>query len=154
MTLSSTGLYFIKSNESFRAHPYLDDAGVPTIGYGTIVYPDGTHVTMHDEPISEVKGSLYILNDTGATVNAVNIMLKGIEQTQNQFDSLIDFSYNEGTPALHGSTLLRLIKAGEKDARKIRKAFMMWNKLHVDGKLVYSAGLNNRRIRDADLYLS
>ena len=31
----------IKDFEKFRADPYLDSVGVPTIGYGTTQYPDG-----------------------------------------------------------------------------------------------------------------
>ena len=36
------GLALIRRWEGFRAAPYLDSAGVPTIGYGTIRYEDGT----------------------------------------------------------------------------------------------------------------
>ena len=36
----------IKQFEGFRAKPYKDSAGIPTIGYGTIQYPDGKAVTM------------------------------------------------------------------------------------------------------------
>lgn len=151
MQLSPNGLSFITSNEELRLKPYLDSAEVPTIGVGTTVYPGGEHVTMHDPAITREEAQFFLLHDTGNVVSAVNVMLHGIIVNQNQFDSLVDFSYNEGTPALHGSTLLKLIKANVNDL-SIRTAFMMWDKIHKDGKLVYSPGLSNRRKRDSDLY--
>ena len=39
---------FLKEKEGFRSEPYLDQAGLPTIGYGTRFYEDGTEVTMDD----------------------------------------------------------------------------------------------------------
>ena len=48
----------IKQFEGFRAKPYKDSAGIPTIGYGTIRYPDGSAVTMRVAvPMIEAEGS-------------------------------------------------------------------------------------------------
>lgn len=43
----------IKKYEGKSLSPYLCPKGVPTIGYGITVYPDGRKVSMDDEPITE-----------------------------------------------------------------------------------------------------
>ena len=53
--MTNEGLELIKRYEGFRAKPYLCPAGVPTIGYGVTVYPDGTKVTLQDPPITQAK---------------------------------------------------------------------------------------------------
>lgn len=153
MRPSEKGLALIKSNESLVLHPYLDDAGVPTIGYGTTIYPSGKHVTLKDDPISPGMADGFLFYDVDHVSDAVNVMLQGaaIPLNQNQFDSLVDFAYNEGTGALHGSTLLRLVKANPSDFA-IEHAFHLWNKLHKDGVLVYSSDLDARRGKEFELY--
>ena len=54
MKPSQAAISLIKSFESFRSRPYLDTGNVPTIGYGTTIYPDGRKVAMKDAPIEEV----------------------------------------------------------------------------------------------------
>ena len=49
----------IKEFESFRANPYLDSEGIPTIGYGTTSYPDGRKVTMNDSPVTQDVADTY-----------------------------------------------------------------------------------------------
>jgi len=152
MKLSAKGLALIKEFEKLRLHPYLDIAGIPTIGYGTTVYANGKHVTMGDPAITEAMADAQILTKVGDVADAVSAMIPpGL--TQNQFDALVSFAYNVGTGALHGSTALRLIKANPKDPG-IRAALAMWNKVHVDGKLKVSKGLTDRREKEADLYFS
>ena len=53
MRLSQKGLDLIKHFEGFRSVPYLCSAGVPTIGYGSTYYANGTRVKLSDSPISE-----------------------------------------------------------------------------------------------------
>ncbi|MBS1662274.1 MAG: lysozyme [Bacteroidetes bacterium] len=152
MSPSDKCIALIKSQEGLVLHPYLDQAKVPTIGFGTTRYPNGTHVTMKDGNITEEQAVGYLLNDIRDVVKAVNAMMPA-GLNQNQFDALVDFAYNAGTGALHGSTLLRLIVANPKDP-PISGAFEMWDKIHVDGKLVVSDGLLKRRKAEAALYFS
>jgi GH24 family phage-related lysozyme (muramidase) len=44
MNISSNCLDLIKKFEGLELDAYLDPVGVPTIGYGTIRYPDGRKV--------------------------------------------------------------------------------------------------------------
>jgi lysozyme len=152
MTTSENYDKLVREQEGCILHPYLDQANVPTIGIGTIRYPNGAHVTMQDPPITQDQADQFLEFDTRDAANAVTSFV-GSAINQNQFDALVDFAYNVGTGALHGSTLLRLVNANPSDPA-IRKAFGMWNKIHVDGKLQVSNGLTKRRKAEADLYFS
>ena len=49
----------IKEFEKFKSKPYLDSELVPTIGFGTTFYPDGTRVSLQDPSITKEKGLEY-----------------------------------------------------------------------------------------------
>ena len=59
--ISQNGIELIAQFEGFRSKPYLCPAKVPTIGYGTTIYPayiighQGTKqkVTLNDPPITK-----------------------------------------------------------------------------------------------------
>lgn len=67
--------------------------------------------------------------------------------TQGQFDALVLFSFNVGLKALGGSTLLRLLNAGDYDAVPAQLA--RWNK--NDGQVM--RGLTRRRAAEACLWV-
>ena len=73
--------------------------------------------------------------------------------TQNQFDALVSFVYNEGEGNFKQSTLLKRVNENPSNP-EIRDAFMMWTKVTVNGQKVDSAGLKNRRTAEADLYFT
>lgn len=49
---SDKAVEIIKYFEGFRAKPYYCSAGVPTIGYGTTIYPTGEKVKITDKAIN------------------------------------------------------------------------------------------------------
>lgn len=61
---------FIKKEEGLRLKAYLDDAGVPTIGYGTIIFEDGRKVKLGDSISKEVAESLL-----NTDINRISIPL-------------------------------------------------------------------------------
>lgn len=145
MNLSDNGLQFIKNFEGFRANPYLDSAGIATIGYGTILYPDGSTVTMKDPSISEEQAQQYLSFEIAHKTSSMNAMIT-IDINQNQFDALASFCYNLGVGALHGSTLLRLVNEGNfSDASS---EFPKWD--HAGGVMV--PGLLKRRLAEQTLF--
>lgn len=152
--MQPSAAYFnlVREQEGCVYHPYLDKAGVPTIGIGTTRYPNGLPVTLKDRPITLQLANEYLFHDTAGAVHAVNAYVKN-PINQNQFDALVDFVYNVGTPGFHGSTLLKLINITS-DGSSIAKAFRMWNKVHVDGKLVVLDDLVKRREAEIKLYFS
>jgi lysozyme len=147
MKISSNGVNFIKNFEGFRSKPYLDSVGVPTIGYGTIMYPDGTRVTMEDDAITEAQAEEYLAFEIDHKTASINNMLTETVN-QNQFDALSSFTYNLGTGALHGSTLLKLVNQGNFTAAA--NEFVKWN--HAGGVAV--PGLTRRRLAEQQLFLT
>ena len=145
--LSSNGLDFIKSFEGFSASPYRDSVGVPTIGYGTIMYPDGTRVTMNDDDITEDQALQYLGFEVNKKTHSINGMVTSTVN-QNQFDALVSFAYNLGSGALHGSTLLKLVNQSDFDAAA--NEFPKWN--HAGGAVI--AGLTRRRAAERELFLT
>ncbi len=148
MEISKNGLDLIKSFEGFSSKPYLCPAGVPTIGYGTTLYPNGAHVKMTDKPIREedaVSILRYWIDRTyGASVN--RYIQKDI--TQNQYDALVSFAYNLGIGALKSSTLLKRVNQGKN--KKASKEFLKWD--HAGRKRL--AGLTRRRKAESEMFLA
>ncbi len=149
MKISKAGLELIAEFEGFRSKPYRCPAGVPTIGYGTTIYPNGTHVKMSDKAISKEE-ALSILKyqvdkSYGATVNRY---VQNTNITQNQFDAMASFTYNLGSGNLKLSTLLKRVNQGKME--KASKEFLKWDK--AGGKKL--AGLTKRRKAEAQLFLA
>lgn len=157
MKFSSNGNERLKEYERFVGKPYLDIAKVWTIGYGNTYYENRKAVTKYDPPISEKRAAELknnIINMDFAP--AVNLMfaeqIKKGEVTQNMFDALILLSYNIGVRGLAGSSVAKHLKAGNKQAAA--DAFLPWNKIKENGRLVFSQGLANRREKEQALFLS
>jgi N-acetylmuramoyl-L-alanine amidase len=145
-------LEFIQKHEGLRLDAYPDSAGIWTIGYGSVLYEDQSHVKAGDKITLEKAFSL-LSKEVEEKSDAVRKVLKPGTLTQNQFDALVSFAYNVGTEALRTSTLLKRVNANPADP-SIRDAFLMWNKIHRDGQLVAVDGLTKRREEEADLYFS
>ena len=129
--------------EGLKLTAYKDVAGIWTIGYGTTHYQDGTAVKEGDTiTIDDARNYLKIQSE--------NITLP-LELSQSQFDALLSFAYNVGQHAFNGSTLKKDI-AAKASADKIAADFCMWDRAHIDGKLIEVKGLLNRRKAEADLF--
>jgi GH24 family phage-related lysozyme (muramidase) len=95
MKTSEAGLEFIKDQEGCVLHVYRDQVGKRTIGIGHLItdddpdYSDG--ITM-DQALEILAGDVARFE---RAVNSYNLDL-----TQNQFDVLVDFSFNCGEGAL------------------------------------------------------
>lgn len=144
--VSKSGIDLIKSFEGLKLKPYLCSAKVPTIGYGTTIYPNGVKVTLKDLPITEQIAETYLAHDLiyfeknvdAYTTDAVN---------QQQFDALVSFAYNCGVGNLKSSTLLKKVNANPNDPT-IADEFKKWNK--GGGKVL--KGLVKRREAEVNLY--
>jgi lysozyme len=146
MRLDTAGQKYIQREEGDVLHPYLDSAGVPTIGYGNTHYENGVAVTMEDAPITEARAMQLWLNMIAVYENAVTALVKK-PINQNQFNALVSFTENEGVGHFKGSTLLKKVNVNPNDP-EIRDEFNKW--VYAGG--VKSKGLITRRAQDADLY--
>ena len=147
MKTSQSGIDLIKQFEGFRAKPYLCSAGVPTIGYGTTVYPNGIKVKLSDQKITQQLAETFLQHHVNVIEKNVLSLVK-VPLKQNQFDALVSFSYNVGVGAFGDSTLLKLLNAGDIDGAS--KQFERWNK--TGGKV--SNGLTRRRNAEKALFLA
>ena len=149
MKISQNCLEIIKKWEGFKLDAYIDPVGIPTIGYGTIRYPDGQKVKMGDK-ISEAEAEAFLKFEVDETVKSLDILLKGIKVNQNQFDALVSLCYNIGVGGFSGSSVLKFLKTG--DFKKASESIDLWNKGTINGVKQPLPGLINRRREERQLF--
>lgn len=148
MKLDKKGLDLIAEFEGLSLKPYLCSANVPTIGYGSTFYENGTKVKLTDAPITKQRAEQLLKNTADKFAEKVAVLIiKPV--TQNQFNALVSFAFNVGVSALKISTLLKLVNNNPNDGN-IAKEFLKWNK--AGGRVVQ--GLTNRRIKESALYFT
>jgi lysozyme len=132
MVYSDTGLSLTERAEALRLTAYQDQGKVWTIGFGhTMGVYEGMVIT-YDQAVEFLRMDIA---HASATVNTyVNVPI-----TQNQFDSLVDFTFNVGGTAFSSSHLLGAINA--QDWVTAEEQFSRW--VFVKGTV--NAGLQNRR---------
>jgi lysozyme len=145
---SPKGLNIIKKFESLSLKPYLCPAGVPTVGWGSTYYEDGTRVRLIDAPISRERAEQLLIGTVSVFEKAVDSYTRD-DINQNQFDALVSFAYNVGVGNLKKSFLLRKVNANPSD-KTIAAQFLKWNT--ANGKVL--AGLTKRRQEESNLYFS
>jgi lysozyme len=138
MQYSKQGIDLTKSFESCRLTTYRDIKGVLTIGFGHT----GPEVVEGLTWTQNQADSQLVLDLTRAE-HAVNTLVT-VPMTQGVFDSLVDFCYNCGIGAFSGSTMLKLLNAGQND--DAANEFEKWD--HASGKVV--AGLLRRRLAEKE----
>ena len=137
----------IKSFEGFYSKPYLCPAGIPTIGYGTIRYENGTKVTLADAPITKERAEELLMYEVNrACIPAILRYCPVLVGSENRFNAVISFVYNLGSGRLKASTLRRRINAQEWDLAA--NEFLKWNK--GGGKVL--KGLDLRRRAEVALF--
>ena len=148
MKLDNKGYLMICEFEGFSAKPYLCPAKLATIGYGNTFYRDGRKVTMVDKEITKVEAFDMFKDIADKFAKKVSTCVK-TPINQNQFNSLVSFTYNVGVANFMNSTLLKRVNANHNDP-DIRTQFLRWDKVGTK-KL---AGLTKRRIYEADNYFA
>jgi lysozyme len=141
VNLSAAGIAILKSEEGLSLKPYRD-AGGYSIGYGHFIKPDESEFMVG---IDQARADTLLIADVAWAVKAVNRYVT-IALTQNQFDALVDFTYNVGETAFRRSTLLTLLNAGKLDAAADQ--FGRWN--HANG--VVNVALTARRAKEKALF--
>lgn len=150
LEFSDNGIAKLKELEGFRSKPYKDAAGKLTVGYGHLIV-DGDGVGGEGDVINDLKATELLEGDVASAVSCVNECVTNNDINQNQFDALVIFTYNVGNHALHNSTLLKMVNAGNFVGAS--NEFMMWDKVHnSQGMFVEVAGLKVRRQAEQDLF--
>ena len=143
MTASQEMIDIIKDFEGFRSKAYWDNSQW-TVGYGTRASGPDVTVTR-----SEAEKLLRkALTNTYEPV--VNDFCKknGKQPTQQQFDALLDLTYNAGGSWTTGSSVPNVV-LNETTALDVVKGFGAWSRSGGGVSYVHV----NRRIREALIYL-
>lgn len=140
-TITQDGIDLVKQFEGLRLKPYFCPAHVLTIGYGH-TGPDVVPGMM----ISEARAEKLLCDDLSNAGYAVSRYVT-TPINDNQFTALASFVFNLGAGALHGSTLLAKLNAG--DFAGAADQFLRWD--HANG--VVLEGLTRRRVAERELFL-
>lgn len=146
MKTGPLGLAIIKESESCHLRAYLCPAGLWTIGWGSIRYEDGRRVEEGDV-ITQDEADRELAYDVGDSERIISRYVR-VPLNQNQFDALVSFVYNIGAPNFVGSSLLRILNAG--NYAFAAEQFNRW----VYANRQKLNGLVTRRARERDLFLA
>lgn len=146
MRTSAKGQADIRGYEALRLTAYLDSAGVPTIGYGHTgrASPPLVHMGMK---CTTAQAVTYFSTDLAPFETVVNNSIKKT-MSQNEFDAMVSLSFNIGTAAFAGSSVVKAFNSG--NISLAANDFLLWDK--SNGKVV--AGLLNRRKSERALFLA
>jgi lysozyme len=133
--------------EGFSSKPYICPAGYPTIGYGTVYKPDGSKVTMRDQPISKELANDWLMrelqhNYMAGVLKASPILIRN----QRLLAAITDFAYNLGVGRYRASTLKRRVDSN--DLLGVETELRKW--IRGGGKVL--PGLVKRRQAEIDLF--
>jgi len=99
-------LALCRTFEGLRNRPYLCPAGIPTIGYGSTCYADGTLVSLSDPPLTASDAEALLLLTLGRDyLPGVLKASPGLAAYPTKLGALTDFAYNCGVPRYRASTL-------------------------------------------------
>jgi lysozyme len=137
---SSNGLHLTEQFEGDRLVAYQDSKGVWTIGYGH------TRGVVPGMTCTQAQADQWLAEDIAWAESEVNKLVHTPLLTQQEFDALVDFTFNCGCGNFDHSTLLKLVNAG--DMAHAAEEFEKWDK--CGGKVV--AGLLRRREAEAAMF--
>jgi lysozyme len=144
MPVTISGARFTQSWEKCRLSSYQDDRGIWTVGWGCTGLGIGPDTVWTQ---TQADGELRArLNDCA---NHVGLYAGG--STTWQLDAMTDLAFNIGINAFKTSSVLKYHRA--RDCESAAGMFVLWDKEHVDGQLVESPGLKDRRLGEKDIYL-
>jgi len=146
MQASQKAIDLIKQFEGFRSKPYLCPAGVPTIGYGSTFYENGTKVTMQDDCIDQEEATDILKAHVDKIVGNLAARIVSLGLNQNQIDALVSWVYNLGIGNFDKSTLYKKLKL--KQFKEAGLEILVWNK--SQGKTL--EGLVKRRQAEFNLF--
>jgi GH24 family phage-related lysozyme (muramidase) len=144
--VSAEGRALIQQFEGLSLTAYVCPAGKWTIGYG---HTDGVQP---GDKITKAHADALLKADLVAFGSGVADALGACEASQHEFDAMVSLAFNVGLTGFRGSTVLRLHR--QDDQQSAARAFGMWNKAKVNGKLQEVPGLTRRRAAETAFYLT
>lgn len=143
----------IKTRESLKLIAYKDGAGIPTIAWGATTI-DGRKVNMIDTCTQE-QAEMWLKNRIEEDYNKLELLfchMHDVNLEDNQAAAILSFIYNCGFTAFQNSSMAKDLILGRVD--KVSSDLMKWDKIRVDGNLVFSLGLFNRRMQESRCFMN
>lgn len=111
MHASQNLVTYLKRHEGFRATPYADSAGVPTVGYGHVLTA-AERARRALRYLTEPQAEALLREDLATRALWLNGINANLRQplNQHQFDGVLSFVFNVGLTAFEQSTLLKMIR--------------------------------------------
>jgi len=143
LALSALGLTFIATDEGYRDAAYNDGGGVQTLGFGTTTHPDGSPIKRGDKT-NPVRALIDLQGHVNQTEAAMRQCLGAVPLHPHEWDAYVRLSYNIGSTAFCGSTLVKKLHQTPPDYAGACKEILRWNK--DNGRVI--PGLTARRERE------
>ena len=149
MNISLNGKNLIQSFENCKLEAYLDEHGIPTIGWGATHYFDaqGCPAVKMGDSIDQNRAD-NIFNCYVSTVSEEVTRLVTTELNQNQFDAMVSMVYNIGMGDFKTSHLLDVLNLSLWS--QVTDEMLRWD--HVNHVVV--EGLLERRKKEVALFLT
>jgi len=146
--LNESSLALLKEFEGLRLRAYRDVAGYWTVGYGHLI-TKREHLNAYEldkySQITENMAEDLLKSDLSVAKSSVLNLIR-VPLNDNQFGSLVSFTYNLGSGALQRSTLRSKLNRGDYDGAAFE--FPKW--VYAGGRVV--RGLVRRRWAEVELY--
>ena len=131
-------LTFLKREEGLRLAPYLDQVGLPTIGYGHRI------PTLKIPPITEVRAEQMLREDAQHAEDKALELCPGLDAFPRPLAALTDLCFNVGPQSLIGTGTLKAFQ--RRDWPDAQARYVKWDKAHdPQGRLVTLPVLTRRR---------
>jgi lysozyme len=145
-TASDNAINILKKLELFRSTVYSDAGGKPTIGYGTLIDTVAERQYL-DKVITKEEAEQLLRADVKQFEKEIaGTITKSL--TQGQYDAILLFVYNVGSPHFRTSGLRAQLNKDPNDLDRIRIELLKWTMVdHISKR-----GLVNRRMREFAIY--
>jgi lysozyme len=144
LVMSVAGLGGIAVHEGYRDKAYIPVPGdVPTIGYGSTTYEDGSKVKLGDT-ITRKRADELLGNKVNMFEKQVKSCVK-VPLTQTEYTAYVSLTYNIGGQAFCNSTLVKKLNAY--DYEGACKEILKWDKFRGNSL----PGLTKRRQQEYKL---
>lgn len=141
LAVSAAGLGGIAIHEGYKGTAYIPVPGdVPTIGYGSTTYTDGSKVKLGDK-VTRKEAVDLLGNKVSMFERQVKACVK-VPLAQNEYDAFVSLTYNIGGQAFCNSTLVKRLNAY--DYEGACSEILKWDKFR--GKPLL--GLTKRRTQE------
>lgn len=126
LSLSAAGLIGLVTREGYTDRAVIPTKGdVPTVGFGSTKYPNGTAVKMGDST-DPVRALIAAGAHIGADETRFRASLPGVKLTQGEYDLYLSFVYQFGTGNWSRSSMRQHLRAGQ--YREACDALLLWRR--------------------------